>query len=1118
VKTRKGKIVHLRQPFEKCPGRIILLAGLSALLCVLPLRSAQTLAAIKPADVTPRIAGAPRHPTVFLAPEDVARGRANVAKYAWARELADLIKREADRWLQRDDEWLRRAVPDAGAAFAYGLQACPICGADWGPFARGGASFDNPGHVTCTRGHALPDAEHPDPGTGYKGPDGRIHYFVGSYNAWAVETLTFGALEYLVHAYTLTGDERYAAKASIVLDAIAAIYPGCDTGCWDYPSSPPSGRLDRPWYQASRVLVHFVDQYDQLHPSPSLDRPSVVQGLTRRANIERNLLLDGGTYCYEESKKGRLANGEADYLRGALAVGVCLGIPEFVRWAVDGPFGIRVLLANDIDRDGAYFEVTPMYSDHTRELFFTFAEPLLNCRIAPYPEGLDLYRHPKMRAFLEPHNLPLAAAGHMPRYGDAPPDLERRPVPDRPFDRSDYDFLEKLYARSTDRADRGRAGALLAWLANGRFDELRGLASTGVASPSVVPDRRISAGMSMYREPGDPLGGSFTDRVWLLFHAGDPPTAAGPVPADWLRSVTAATLLGVKGMAVLRAGEGRDAQGLLLRFGPSLVHGHLDDLNINYIARGYELTYDLGYARSAATQTQTSWAKQTVSHNLVVVDEKSQGEAGTSGGGLRLFAETPSVRAVEASAELGYAKQGVTLYRRLAALVGDAPRIYLLDLFRVRGGRKHDWVFHAPATETEFAGVVFGAEKKGSLAGSSIDWSAVQLADGDLAGHPGTPFWVAPPENGFGFLGRPRRGRAAGAWSADWAIDNEARVRVTMAAAGNQDVVTAVANGLYPRYPKARYVLARRTADERGSVFAAAIEPHGGAPFVRTVERLDVPGAADAAAPVLVKVGLGDGAADYVYSSEDGEARAAGGLTAGGRFVRARVTNGRLVALDLVGGTRFEGFGWRVDAGDGRWTGDIGAADSAAGTFETSADLPADGRLEGAVIVFSNPAYSRTTAHRVQRIEKAAGKTRVVLSSSFGLGIGRVDKILGPTSFASEIPHEAAYSDRKSGENGVFKGKRIVAASGASARVRAVRTGQPIVLAVDSTAGLKEGEIFEYLDVGPGDRFEILGVLSLTETPEGTFRRSGTSDAEIAAPAGVRMIGMRDPASGGGHP
>ena len=277
--------------------------------------------------------------------------------------------------------------PAAGACFAYGFTGCPICGTSWGTWGGAHASFDQPGHVTCAHGHTLPDAEHPDPGTGYVGKDKRIHYFVGSYNAWAVETLTFKAADNLAYAYTLTGDERLRRQGRLILDALAAIYPGCDKGSWDYPSHPPSGRFNRPWYQVARVLVHYVDQYDQIFASPSLDAPSLKPGLTRRQNIETNLLQNGAAYCYAQSQAGGLHNGEADYVRGALAVGACLGMPEYVRWAVDGPFGIYSMLENNLDRDGQYFETSTLYAGHSRGLYLTFADPLLNYRGSAYPAG-----------------------------------------------------------------------------------------------------------------------------------------------------------------------------------------------------------------------------------------------------------------------------------------------------------------------------------------------------------------------------------------------------------------------------------------------------------------------------------------------------------------------------------------------------------------------------------------------------------------------------------------------------------------------------------------------------------------------------------------------------------
>ena len=335
------------------------------------------------------------HPTVDLTRDDIQLAKTNIARFAWARETADSIQRQADAWLAKTDDWFLTNVPAAGASFAYGFTGCPICGASWGTWGGAQASFDRPGHVTCAKGHTLPDAEHPDPGPGYVGKDKRIHYFVGSYNAWAVETLTFKAADNLAYAYTLTGDERYAAKASLILDALAAIYPSCDKGSWDYPSHPPSGRFNRPWYQVARVLVHYVDQYDQVFASPSLDAPSVKPGLTRRQNIETNLLKNGGAYCFAESQSGGLNNGEADYLRGALAVGVCLELPEYIRWAVDGPFGIYSMLENNLDRDGQYFETSTLYASHSRGLYLTFADPLLNYRGSAYPQGVNLYQHPK---------------------------------------------------------------------------------------------------------------------------------------------------------------------------------------------------------------------------------------------------------------------------------------------------------------------------------------------------------------------------------------------------------------------------------------------------------------------------------------------------------------------------------------------------------------------------------------------------------------------------------------------------------------------------------------------------------------------------------------------------
>ena len=273
-----------------------------------------------------------------------------------------------------------------------------------------------------------------------------------------------------------------------------------------------------------------------------------------------------------------------------------------------------------------------------------------------------------------------------------------------------------------------------------------------------------------------------------------------------------------------------------------LNHGHDDDLNLNLFARGYELTYDLGYSLGS-THTQAGWAHQTASHNLVVVDERTQGEGKSgSGGSLHLFADLPAVKLIEASSESSYAARGVSLYRRTLALISAPGGGYAIDLFRVKGGQQHDYVFHALAEKAE---VNWRWPKSGGarFAGEPyITWGGQQLNDGDLAGHPNQPYWNPPPGNGYGFLIRPRRGPTAGEWSADWSVDAGNHLRLAMAAQPGTQVITALAPGLYPSLPKARYVLARRIGTNLQSEFVSAIEPFGSSPLVRSVKRLAVTG------------------------------------------------------------------------------------------------------------------------------------------------------------------------------------------------------------------------------------------------------------------------------------
>lgn len=1161
--------------------------------------------------------GRSEHPCVYMTRADVEAARQRIQTEAWAKTLAQSIIKSADQALARPDEWYLKMMPKKGACFAYGFTGCPICKGSWGTWGGARCSWDNPGHVTCTNGHVLPDAEHPDPGDGYKNPDGRIHYMVGSWNAWVIEKFTLEMANSLAQAYSLTGDEKYAEKAAFILDAVADIYPSCDKGSWDYPSEPPSGRLDRPWYQVARVLVRLVDFYDQIYHSPVLDKPSITTGLTRRQNIVENMLKNGAAYCYEQSLHGGLNNGEADYVRGALAVGALLGIDSYVDWAYDGPYGIKALVHNNICRDGAYFETSVMYSDHTRGLYLSYAEPLWNYRSEKYPQGVDLYKDPVFQSF---YLLPVArmgCLGHSPRYGDSGPDLTRLRPPAVPADALDTQFAEILYARSSGKTHED-FGDLLSYLCGG--DVTRARAST-------------------------------SDAEWMLFHAAPPPQTKGTLPA-WLNArINDTAFFGEKGIALLRTPNSPEAQAALIRFGPSLNHGHTDDLNLNYFALGYELTYDLGYGLGS-THTQVGWSHQTASHNLVMVDEKSQGpntDVDGSGGSLFLLAGLPGLQVSDASAEPTYQSLGVTDYRRLCALIGEGKDTYLLDIFHVKGGKQHDYIFHALSNKVDFAGVQFGAAAKGSLAGEDIDWGVKQGNDGDMIGYPNKPYWNPPPGNGLGFLMEPQRGNLTGPMTATWNIGaDDCHLRMTLLPEPDTELITAWAPGIYPErqgmygapegYPRTRYIYARRQSPTPlESTYVAVYEPYApqmpqgvhddvelsriasvtggeyrripsagvllfkatgpddelslplkvakdgtytisaavygsqnygqaslaidGQPFqrllnennavnggtakifvlgdrqlkagehtftvrmVKPVEgnywiglqyvsispagsamRADQPAkpflasAARLASPagtVAVEVKHVTGSSDLLfYNPKPGTVVNCPQAKLSTDAYLARTTGN---TFNFVGGSRLKVGALDVKMPQGQLSGTISRVDYQTNRVYTNTKLPTDGRLNGALVYFNNPRYSRNTAYRIERVlPNASGSIIDLGRTSLILGFAELDDDpVDENTIATLNPSEYSRALRRP-DSHFFHGK-LLATEDLKLRtnIRATIFGQPFTIKVDSSKGFRKDQRVYYYDIQQSDSFTIYNTCSLQAQAGGTMLLTGNSNVTL---------------------
>ncbi|HOD49213.1 MAG TPA: heparinase II/III family protein [Candidatus Hydrogenedentes bacterium] len=1105
--------------------------------------------------------GRAEHPCVNLTPAGVAEARQRCEELEWAKAKRDAIVNAADEWLREDDAYWLQFLPKPGAAYAYGFTGDPSTNDRFGGSWSGArCSWGHPGQVRNSDGRWFPNEEYPDPGTGYKAKDGRMHYFVGIFNAWVTEQWTLNALPALSEAYLLTGDEKYAERGTLFLDALASIYAESTSGSWDYPSNPPSGRLARPWYQVARTLVKYVDQFDFMYNSPAMDKPSLREGMTRRENIINYMLLDGAYYCYEHSYDGALHNGHADYVRGALAVGCLLDIPTYIKNAVGSTFSIYTMLENNIDRDGRYYETALGYAIHARSLYLTFADPLYNLRNEEYPDGLNLYDYPKMQSALFLPELMVMMAGRMPNFGDAAPEYTYKPIPKRPMSSTDYSYLERLYARSTDPEKRLAYGKTLLYLADGDVARAR-------------------------NEQSD---------SWLLWHAAPVPAGDPELPPEAADRVTGSWVAGMKGMVMLRS----DGQAVFMRFGPSLNHGDPDDLSLLYYANGYELSYDIGYGLGS-THAHVGWASSTVSHCLVTVDETNQFEQPGSGGSLLLFADLPGVKLAEATSELSYAASNVTEYRRAVALMARGG--YLVDVFRVAGGKSHDYGFGSIGTNLEPFGVDTLEAREGSLA-EGYDWGRNIGMDGDIIGYPDKPYWNPPPGNGYGFFFDVRRATPAAHWGGTWTIDGATPTTMRMHVLGDSaEAIFASAPGLYPHMPLSSYVIARRQAEDGApleSTFLTVYEPYlqnglvydfdflelgarrvretaetklitglgavvlmgtqpgdlmefelelgpgvppdlvahcmqspsyGAVVFewdgqqageqvslaagsvqgpvafplgkvdtapgkhtltFRTAEGTafcgglcgisfgELPDGPTAPAPRLrsvtrlaektLEITRADGIVDIVAVGDARCDSSYGPVVFNGDFLHLEGDGRKITLAETVGCSHLEVGGASLHDGPGVFEATVAAVDPENRTVTLDTEAPEG--LERLVAVFSNPAYSRTTAYHVR---KAEGKSLLLRASTLALGTGRVSAIPDGKTVFSEITHEYTRTVRKGHSTRFFDGKRIVGANGGETRVVATVPGTPLRLDVEDSTVLDVGESFDYLDIGPGDTVRI---------------------------------------------
>ena len=345
------------------------------------------------------------------------------------------------------------------------------------------------------------------------------------------------------------------------------------------------------------------------------------------------------------------------------------------------------------------------------------------------------------------------------------------------------------------------------------------------ATTTRIPARSYEVAWHAWREPGfrEVIGDAPSWEGVLL---GRESAIAPSAPAN----AAGSELKEGAGHGILRLETADGPASAVLAFGPfGGFHGHFDKLSFVSFALGQELAHDPGRAASQAYRLPVhhDWYRPTISHNTVLVDRTSQGEAA---GEAELFVDTDELAAVLARTREAY--PGI-LHRRLLAL--RPGYLLVADELLADDGEEHvfDWLYH----------------QRGDAVTSGQATAAAEVSDY------GT---------GFEYIQDAHIGHTDAAVEAAISVGDDG-TRVLVDAGGPCEVLTGtgVGESMSDRVP-----LLHVTRNGPGAQFVAVIEPlPGGRP--PAVESVDM----SVASPGrwTARVRLADGGEEvFDYAADDG--------------------------------------------------------------------------------------------------------------------------------------------------------------------------------------------------------------------------------------------------------
>lgn len=796
-----------------------------------------------------------RHPCLTIKPENLDFAHENIRQYGWARDYASNVERIINRHLHLiTPAFLEKMIEETTPGDPL-WAPCPACRDQGKPVHPHGLftwEVENPDQIKCNMcGTVFPNEKYPEDialhtkwkktqTITYYGGDPFIIFgytkgrpsFSANIRSRKVQWIA-NYCHALAEGYLLTNNLIYAEACRSILLRFADCYPTwlVHVGYGEYadmdprvaamninnlpepelcpPPNEPDKRLWTGFWTAGRAsgvglesdfIRNVVSAYDFTCNAINPGNTPVYKD-DEKLKIERDLLLESTILlvCDKQINNKSVSNHTA-----AALVGMCVGHPGLLRFGLDG-------FNKTVDEwylsDGTSSE-TPFYGLMTLGGIWDMAQAAHGYSD---PKGyidesgkridlLDLYHHTSYGNVLNAFFRGLQGDLCYPPYADS-------------FRTTSLDvsYVELMVANFPEHIE--------------YLSLLKALCGNDLALHSGSPEFRNKTNTdkaddeALLTLPYDLIKPTGSSSFSFYYRKPNLEKKASPVLTltDWSPPQLR--------VGHLRTGvDGRESLLLMSASGWGKHHEN-DSLNLYYWKQGQEVLSDLGYLWDHPLKPQNI---RTVAHNTVLIDEKNQ-VTKERGGEVLLFKTFDHVKVMEMSSS---AYSEASLYRRTSAIIDHGNgQSYVVDFFRVEGGKQQDYVFHGIGNTC----IVSDLKLEPLTSPKLYDFSNIRFADGNVV-------WSTTWQNGDNMT------------CVAWSVGQHGEQAMVADGWGQRDWKNSDINATIP------YIV-RRCNGEGVKTFISLFEGYQGSkPFIKKVKLIDKEGV------IIVDTAIGT---DYIMSMPD---------------------------------------------------------------------------------------------------------------------------------------------------------------------------------------------------------------------------------------------------------